>query len=232
MLSASIHGASPHPNPGLEATHAAERLDPARDEPDRDDRVQGRGKGHRAKERSAEQGATKVSLSDEAKEAQRLDELSPEDKRVVEELKARDAEVRAHEQAHLAAAGGYARGGVQYETQRGPDNKLYAVGGHVQIDTAPIEGDPARSIQKAQTVRRAALAPRDPSGQDRQVAAKATQSEKSARDELAAQKREAAADLEVSREAPQTLAQAGELEPSSSSAPRSYAMSAYARFAG
>ena len=43
---------------------------------------------------------------------------------------------RAHEMAHLAAAGGLATG-PYYEYQQGPDSKQYAVGGHVNIDTSP-----------------------------------------------------------------------------------------------
>ena len=93
--------------------------------------------------------------------------------RQVDKLKQRDTEVRQHEQAHLAAAGPYARGGPTFEYQTGPDGKRYAVGGEVQIDTSPVEGDPQATIQKMQAVRAAALAPAEPSAQDRSVAAKA-----------------------------------------------------------
>ena len=103
---------------------------------------------------------------------------------VVDELKARDREVRAHEQAHVAAAGSYARGGPAYTYQRGPDGQNYAVGGEVSIDTSAIEGDPEATIRKAQVVRAAALAPADPSAQDRAVAAAATQMEAQARQDL------------------------------------------------
>lgn len=109
--------------------------------------------------------------------------LSPEEQDRVEYLKARDQEVRAHEQAHKAAGGRYA-GAISYDLQRGPDGRSYAVGGEVSIDVAPIEGDPAGTIRKMQTVRRAALAPAEPSAADRQVAAKASQREQTARAEL------------------------------------------------
>lgn len=89
-------------------------------------------------------------------------------------LRQRDREVRAHEMAHLAAAGPYAIGGPSYEYQTGPDGQRYAVGGHVNIDTSPVPGDPEATLRKAETVRRAALAPGDPSPQDRRVAAAAT----------------------------------------------------------
>lgn len=115
-------------------------------------------------------------------------ELGEEEKRQVEKLKARDREVRAHEQAHLAAAGPYALGGPQYEYQRGPDGKEYAVGGEVQINASPVPGDPQANLEKARVVQQAALAPAEPSPQDRRVAAQAARQEARARRELAAQR--------------------------------------------
>ncbi|MBN1256568.1 MAG: hypothetical protein JXA52_02550, partial [Planctomycetes bacterium] len=47
----------------------------------------------------------------------------------IDSLKRRDIEVRRHENAHLAAAGGYATGGAHFEYSRGPDGRNYAVGG-------------------------------------------------------------------------------------------------------
>ncbi|MBE0583590.1 MAG: hypothetical protein IH612_07460 [Desulfofustis sp.] len=89
------------------------------------------------------------------------------------ELQSRDREVRAHEQAHLAAAGSYARGGVSFDYQRGPDGRMYAVGGEVGIDLSRA-ATPEETITKMQTVRRAALAPAEPSAADRQIAAQAS----------------------------------------------------------
>lgn len=106
--------------------------------------------------------------------------LSEEEKRQVQRLKQRDAEVRNHERAHVASGGPYVRGGANFEYQRGPDGKNYAVGGEVSIDVSK-EPNPAATIRKMQVVRRAALAPADPSPQDRAVAAKATQIEAQAR---------------------------------------------------
>jgi hypothetical protein len=94
--------------------------------------------------------------------------------REIANLKARDQQVRAHEAAHLAAAGGLARGGASYTYERGPDGVAYAVGGEVSIDTSPVPGNPAATLAKAQQVRAAALAPADPSSQDRSVAAAAS----------------------------------------------------------
>lgn len=101
-------------------------------------------------------------------------ELSPEAQREVEALKKADAEVRAHEAAHLAAAGGLARGGASYTYKVGPDGKRYAVAGEVRLDTSPVPGDPEATLAKAQRLRAAALAPGNPSPQDRAVAAAAS----------------------------------------------------------
>lgn len=117
-------------------------------------------------------------------------ELSDEERQLLKELRARDAEVRAHEQAHLAAAGPYANGAPTFEFQTGPDGRQYAVGGEVSIDSSPVPGDPEATVRKAQTIKRAALAPSDPSAQDRQVAAQAAQLEAQARQQVKAQKAE------------------------------------------
>lgn len=101
------------------------------------------------------------------------------------ELKARDREVRAHEAAHQAVGGQYA-GAITYVYQRGPDGAQYAVGGEVSIDTSPVEGDPQATIEKMRTVRAAALAPAEPSPQDRAVAAQAMQIMLQAQSDLAA----------------------------------------------
>ena len=114
-------------------------------------------------------------------------ELSPEDLRTVQELKQRDREVRAHEAAHLAAAGRYATSGASFEYARGPDGRNYAVGGEVGIDTSPVPNDPQATIRKAQQIQAAAQAPANPSSTDRQVAASAAQMESKARQELSEQ---------------------------------------------
>ncbi len=110
--------------------------------------------------------------------------LTEQEQAEVENLEKRDREVRQHEQAHVAAGGQYVGGGIHYEYENGPDGSRYAVGGHVSIDTAAVKEDPGATIQKAQTIRRAALAPANPSPQDRQVAAAASQMETRARQDL------------------------------------------------
>ena len=112
------------------------------------------------------------------------EKLTDDEKQQVSELKQRDAEVKAHEAAHLGAAGGLARGGASYEYQKGPDGRNYAVGGEVSIDSSPVTGDQTATIAKAQQIRRAALAPENPSSQDYKIAAKASKMEAEARQEL------------------------------------------------
>jgi hypothetical protein len=121
--------------------------------------------------------------------------LSNEEVQLIEDLEQRDAEVRAHEQAHVAAAGGYATGGATYEYEQGPDGKRYAVGGEVGIDTSS-ESTPQKTIQKMQTVYKAAMAPASPSSQDRRVASTAKQKEAQARQELQQGRAEAREDKE------------------------------------
>jgi len=94
---------------------------------------------------------------------------------IVSQLKARDTEVRAHEMAHLSTAGSYARGGMSFTYQTGPDGHRYAIGGEVGIDTSSIPGDPEATLQKAMVIQRAALAPAEPSAQDQKVAQVAMQ---------------------------------------------------------
>ena len=115
---------------------------------------------------------------------------SEEETAQIEELKSRDREVRAHEMAHLMAAGDLALGGPSFDFQTGPDGKQYAVGGEVQIDTSPVEGAPEATIRKAARIQAAANAPAEPSSQDRSVAAQAASMALSAQAELAEQKRE------------------------------------------
>ncbi|MDR2668651.1 MAG: hypothetical protein LBC14_01700 [Desulfovibrio sp.] len=116
-------------------------------------------------------------------------ELTPEEEQTVRELKARDREVRAHEQAHAAAGGGFA-GAPSYEMQTGPDGRRYAVGGEVPIDVSPA-ATPEATIAKARRIRAAASAPAQPSGADRGIAARATAMEAEAVREKAAEDKEA-----------------------------------------
>lgn len=111
------------------------------------------------------------------------EELSEEEKRQVEKLRQRDQKVRAHEQAHLSAAGGLAMGGAHYAYQNGPDGKQYAVGGEVGLKV-PDAPTPEEDLQIAVRLERAALAPADPSPQDRAIANQARRKASQARREI------------------------------------------------
>ncbi len=94
------------------------------------------------------------------------------DRKLIAELSRIDRVVRTHEQAHLAAAGGLATSGATYGYQRGPDGVQYAVSGEVSIDMSPGR-TPQETIAKAERIQAAAVAPADPSPQDRSVASNA-----------------------------------------------------------
>jgi SprA-related family len=94
--------------------------------------------------------------------------LTPEEKDVVRDMRGRDLEVRAHEQAHKNTGGPHA-GAISLSYDKGPDGQQYAVGGSVPIDMSP-EASPEATIAKMRIVAAAALAPADPSGPDRAIA--------------------------------------------------------------
>jgi hypothetical protein len=115
-------------------------------------------------------------------------QLTREEQAEVRELQKRDQQVRAHEAAHRAAAGGLVSGG-SYSYTQGPDGRSYAVAGEVSI-RMPSTHDSSERVRQAETVRRAALAPADPSPQDRQVAAQASAMAAQARSEVQAEQRQ------------------------------------------
>lgn len=129
------------------------------------------------------------SAATDAEDKKAMEQMRREEQRILQQLKSRDREVRAHEAAHIAAGRPYVRSGPSYTYQRGPDGRSYAIGGQVQLDTSEAR-DPEATLQKAEQVRRAALAPAQPSPQDLSVAADASQIAARARLELAAQRRD------------------------------------------
>ena len=136
---------------------------------------------------SPKEDETRKPLADEKAIKIAEQSLDEAELKKVSELKQRDIEVRAHEAAHLAAAGKYATGGASFEYKRGPDGKSYAVGGEVGIDTSPVPNDPEATLRKAQQIQAAAHAPASPSAQDRQVAAQAAAMASQARAEISQQ---------------------------------------------
>lgn len=115
-----------------------------------------------------------------------ITQLSPAEAQEVADLKAADQKVRAHEQAHQAAAGGLASSGASFSYQRGPDGQRYAISGEVSIDTSK-GSSPQETISRASRIEAAALAPADPSPQDRRVAATAAQMKAQAEAQLRAE---------------------------------------------
>jgi len=130
-------------------------------------------------------GSSSEHAEAEAEGASRLatDEAEAE---LIRELKKRDQEVRAHEQAHASIGGVYA-GNASFGYETGPDGVRYAVEGEVSVDLSQVANDPQATLDKMEQVRRAALAPAEPSSQDRQVAAQAGQIAASALSDLAAE---------------------------------------------
>lgn len=134
---------------------------------------------------------TEVDETEQKDAADADDKPSAEEKREaqeeqeeVREMEQRDREVRVHEQQHAAVGGQYA-GSPSYSYERGPNGKSYVTDGEVSIDVSPVPNDPEATIQKMDQVRRAALAPAEPSSADRAVAAEATQRASKARAEVA-----------------------------------------------
>jgi len=113
--------------------------------------------------------------------------LSPAEQQQIRALRQRDADVRRHEQAHQAAAGGLAVGGASYTYQQGPDGQRKAIGGevHISLSSGSTSED---TLHRARQMRAAALAPAAPSAQDRQVAQQASRLEQQAEREISRQK--------------------------------------------
>lgn len=57
----------------------------------------------------------------------------------------------------------------QYFYVRGPLNRLFAISGIIKFNVSPIRGNKKETLIKLGKLQRAALAPRTPSNQDRQV---------------------------------------------------------------
>ena len=112
------------------------------------------------------EGAQRVESEEFSRVQQSIEQSEME---LIDKLSARDQEVRQHEQAHKSVGGQYA-GAISLDYTRGPNGQRYAISGEVPIDVAEVPGDPEATISKARTVRAAALAPAEPSEQDRQVA--------------------------------------------------------------
>lgn len=119
---------------------------------------------------------------------------SQEDPQIKEEiarLRSIEEKVKAHEAAHKSA-GGTLAGSVSYTYTRGPDGRNYITGGEVQIETSGGQ-TPQDTIARMEQVVRAALAPADPSPQDRAVAQQASVQAMQARQEQSSQSNQSVA---------------------------------------
>lgn len=123
------------------------------------------------------------SESEKRKASKENEKAEDEEEAQVRELEQIQREVISHEAAHKAAAGELG-GGVSYTYTEGPDGKNYITGGEVPIKFK--QGNtPEETLRNMQQVQRAANAPADPSGQDRQVAARASAIASRARSQMA-----------------------------------------------
>lgn len=124
----------------------------------------------RKKEKTPNDTLKEAEAKKQKEKSKKTGELDPEEQQMVQKLQARDSEVRAHEAAHQSA--GASTGGASYSYQQGPDGKMYAIGGEVSVQFKS-GSTPQETIQNAQAVIAAAMAPASPSPQDYAVASSA-----------------------------------------------------------
>ena len=136
---------------------------------------------NRTGEQPSREGERQVQAKSEKQQDQGSQQQSDQDEtellaeqEEIRTLKQTDREVKDHEQAHRAVGGKYA-GPMVLTYERGPDGVNYAVAGEVQVSVSEVQDDPQATIVKAEQIRRAALAPANPSQQDRAVALQATE---------------------------------------------------------
>jgi len=86
-----------------------------------------------------------------------------------ERLQRRHRDVIRHEMAHFQTGQPYASF-PRYFYVRGPLNQQFAISGIVKFNATPVPGNKKETLIKLEKLRRAALAPRTPSNQDRRVA--------------------------------------------------------------
>lgn len=96
-------------------------------------------------------------------------DMSERDQAALAQLRQRDAQVRQEENAHAGAAGSIA-GPIVYTYQRGPDGRMYAVGGSVSINAQTFSNDPQEARALGARIAAAANAATNPSGADMRAA--------------------------------------------------------------
>ena len=90
--------------------------------------------------------------------------------RVLEKFKTSDSNIRSHEQIHASI--GHTTAPISYNYQEGPDGKMYAVGGHVRLDTS-IPDDPKAAAFKLDQIQRASSGPTNLSSTDTSISTQA-----------------------------------------------------------
>ena len=87
--------------------------------------------------------------------------------RILAKFKQSDAQVRTHEQIHASI--GHTTTPISYNYQKGPDGKMYAVGGSVRFDTS-MPSDPKAAAFKLDQIQKAASSVTGASGADNMIA--------------------------------------------------------------
>jgi len=91
-----------------------------------------------------------------------------EEQRIIGKLQIRDREVKAHEAAHGTDPNLIKIGAAQFDYTIGPDGRAYATGGKVTLSTGN-PSSPEDAIAKAESLKKASMAPGNPSPQDFQA---------------------------------------------------------------
>lgn len=111
-------------------------------------------------------------------------EMTLEQANELKRIQGKAEKVVSHEDAHAMVGGTLMLGGPTYQYELGPDGEVYESSGQSRIDMSPLVGNPQGTVFKMQHVKRAAMAPLNPSGADRVVASQADQIENQARKQL------------------------------------------------
>ena len=91
-----------------------------------------------------------------------------EEQRVIGKLQIRDREVKVHEMAHGTDPNLIKIGAAQFDYTIGPDGRAYATGGKVTLSTGN-PSSPEDALAKAESLKKASMAPGAPSPQDFQA---------------------------------------------------------------
>lgn len=105
------------------------------------------------------------------------------ERRQLAEMRRRDRQVRIDEKPKFTEMQGLTQGVPKYTMVKGPDGRMYAVGGQLELDTTPEE-TPEETIVKAQKIRAVATTSFNLSPDDIRFIARASMMEMEARGEI------------------------------------------------